>query len=285
MSTSKSGRPEQMRPSRAEKTPYTDALAQAVAEGRLTDALYEERVDQVESAASFGRLDELVADIPFTPPAPERRHARLRVGRVVLAGFVVGLVAGVVTHMVVAGPAPTEAGSTAVIAEEGGEAEGAGAPAGWQAPEVATEIETLDPLGDGAIEYALEVAQSAGLTQIEEIRLDPDSSGIEGVREDGTTYSVSLGPDTVGTMRRVDAVVDEDAIFIYPDDLDRGLDAYIEAGRDAADVGDDVAVGWVRVTSGDEWYLPDSAGRSVVRVDFEDGSYGQVHGDDLTPVR
>ena len=38
-------------------------------------------------------------------------------------------------------------------------------------------------------------------------------------------------------------------------------------------MGDDVAVGWVRVTSGDEWYLPDSAGRSVVRVDFDDGSY------------
>lgn len=285
MSTSKSGRPEQMRPSRAEKTPYTDALAQAVAEGRLTDALYEERVDQVESAASFGRLDELVADIPFTPPAPERRHARLRVGRVVLAGFVVGLVAGVGTHLIVSDPAPTRAGSTAVIAEEGGEAEDAGAPAGWRPPEVATEIDTLDPLDDGAIEHALEVAQSAGLTQIEEIRLDPDNSSIDGLREDGTSWAVSLGPDTVGTMRLDGAEVDEDAIFIYPDDLGHGLDEYVEAGRDAAGVGDDVEVGWVRVTSGDAWYTPDSAGRSVVRVDFEDGSYGQVHGDDLTPVR
>lgn len=285
MSTSRSGRPAQMRPSRAEREPYTDALAQAVAEGRLTDALYEERVDEVERASTFGRLDELVADTPFTPAVPERTYARLRTGRVVLTGLFVGLVAGVVTHMVVAVPAPTEAGSTAVIAEEGGEAEGGGAPAGWQGPEVATEFDSLDPLDDGAIEYALEVAQSAGLTQIEEIRLDPDSSGIEGVREDGTIYSVSLGPDTVGSMQMVDAEVDEDAIFIYPDVLDHGLDAYVEAGRDAADVGDDVEVGWVRVISGDEWYTPDSAGRSVVRIDFEDGSYGEVHGDDLTPVR
>lgn len=87
MSTSRSGRPAQMRPSRAEREPYTDALAQAVAEGRLTDALYEERVDEVERASTFGRLDELVADIPFTPAVPERTYARLRTGRVVLTGL------------------------------------------------------------------------------------------------------------------------------------------------------------------------------------------------------
>src|SRR5699024_2974821 len=153
-----------------------------------------------------------------------------------------------------------EAGSTAVIAEEGGEAEGGGAPAGWQGPEVATEVDSLDPLDDGAIEYALEVAQSAGLTQIEEIRLDPDSSGIEGVREDGTIYSVSLGPDTVGSMQMVDAEVDEDAIFIYSDVLDHGLDAYVEAGRDAADVGVGGAGGGVRVLSGDHGVARDRDG-------------------------
>lgn len=42
------------------------------------------------------------------------------------------------------------------------------------------------------------------------------------------------------TPSRSPAEVDEDAILIYPEDLDHGLDAYIEAGRDAADVGDDL---------------------------------------------
>lgn len=66
-----------LRPSRAERAPYTDALAQGVAEGRLTDALYEERLAGVESATTFGDLDALVADVPFEP-ADDAEAARTR---------------------------------------------------------------------------------------------------------------------------------------------------------------------------------------------------------------
>jgi hypothetical protein len=284
--SSRSGRQRQLRPSRAERAPYTEALAQAVAEGRLTDELYEKRLEHVEAASTFDTLDRLVADVPFTPPRrpATRGTARLRVGRLAVAAALVGFLALGATHAIVANSGPSEAWSGADDTSAGEQAAGAGAPDGWEAPEVATEIESVDNLDDEAIAYALERAEAAELVTIERIHLTPDTAFVTGAREDGATYSVYLGRDTVGSVRFVSEDPADGATQLHPEDLDHGLDEYVEAAREAADVSGDAEVESVSVVSGDEWYTPESAGRNLVQVRFEGDVFTSVHGDDLSVI-
>lgn len=285
--SSRSGRQRQLRPSRAERAPYTEALAQAVAEGRLTDELYEQRLEQVEAAPTFDRLDRLVADVPFTPPrrTERSRTAKLRMGRLTVAGVAAGLLAGVITHAIVVNSGPVEAWSGAddTSAGEQGAGDG-GAPDGWEAPEVAMAIESVDNLDDEAIAHALERAEAAELVAIERIHLTPDTAFVTGSGEDGATYSVYLGRDTVGSVRFVSDEPADGVTHLRPEDLDHSLDEYIEAAREAVQAGEDAEVESVSVVSGDEWYTPESAGRNLVQVRFEGDAFAALHGDDLSVI-
>jgi hypothetical protein len=149
---------------------------------------------------------------------------------------------------------------------------------------VATEIESVDNLDDEAIAYALERAEAAELVTIERIHLTPDTAFVTGAREDGATYSVYLGRDTVGSVRFVSEEPADGATQLHPEDLDHGLDEYVEAAREAADVSGDAEVESVSVVSGDEWYTPESAGRNLVQVRFEGDVFTSVHGDDLSVI-
>ena len=290
--SSRSGRQRQLRPSRAERAPYTEALAQAVAEGRLTDELYEQRLSQVETAPTFDTLDRLVADVPFTPPrrtagrrTERSRTAKLRMGRLTVAGVAAGLLAGVITHAIVVNSGPVEAWSGAddTSAGEQGAGDG-GAPDGWEAPEVAMAIESVDNLDDEAIAHALERAEAAELVAIERIHLTPDTAFVTGSGEDGATYSVYLGRDTVGSVHFVSEEPADGVTHLRPEDLDHSLDEYIEAAREAVQAGEDAEVESVSVVSGDEWYTPESAGRNLVRVRFEGDTFAALHGDDLSVI-
>ena len=285
--SSRSVQQRHLRPSRAERAPYTEALAQAVAEGRLTDELYEERLSQVETAPTFDRLDRLVADVPFTPPRrpATRETARLRMGRLTVAGVAAGLLAGVITHAIVVNSGPVEAWSGAddTSAGEQGAGDG-GAPDGWEAPEVAMAIESVDNLDDEAIAHALERAEAAELVAIERIHLTPDTAFVTGSGEDGATYSVYLGRDTVGSVHFVSDEPADGVTHLRPEDLDHSLDEYIEAAREAVQAGEDAEVESVSVVSGDEWYTPESAGRNLVQVRFEGDGFASLHGDDLSVV-
>lgn len=285
--SSRSGRQRQLRPSRAERAPYTEALAQAVAEGRLTDELYEQRLEQVEAASTFDILDRLVADVPFTPPrrTERSRTAKLRMGRLTVAGVAAGLLAGVITHAIVVNSGPVEAWSGAddTSAGEQGAGDG-GAPDGWEAPEVAMAIESVDNLDDEAIAHALERAEAAELVAIERIHLTPDTAFVTGSGEDGATYSVYLGRDTVGSVHFVSEEPADGVTHLRPEDLDHSLDEYIEAAREAVQAGEDAEVESVSVVSGDEWYTPESAGRNLVQVRFEGDAFAALHGDDLSVI-
>lgn len=70
-----------LRPSTAERVPYTDALAESLAEGRLTSQLYEQRLGKAEQAASFAELDDLVKDLPYEPDELRPPQARSSVVR------------------------------------------------------------------------------------------------------------------------------------------------------------------------------------------------------------
>ena len=285
--SSRSGRQRQLRPSRAERAPYTEALAQAVAEGRLTDELYEQRLEQVEAASTFDRLDRLVADVPFNPRrrTERSRTAKLRMGRLTVAGVAAGLLAGVITHAIVVNSGPVEAWSGAddTSAGEQGAGDG-GAPDGWEAPEVAMAIESVDNLDDEAIAHALERAEAAELVAIERIHLTPDTAFVTGSGEDGATYSVYLGRDTVGSVHFVSDEPADGVTHLRPEDLDHSLDEYIDAAREAVQAGEDAEVESVSVVSGDEWYTPESAGRNLVRVRFEGDTFAALHGDDLSVI-
>lgn len=54
-----------LRPSRNEKSAYTDALAEALSHGRITQTMYDERMTIVNRAASFDELDTVVSDMPL----------------------------------------------------------------------------------------------------------------------------------------------------------------------------------------------------------------------------
>lgn len=60
-----------LRAGNAEREGVMEALHQAYADGRLTDAELAERTDATGSARTFGDLDDIVADLPITPPSQE----------------------------------------------------------------------------------------------------------------------------------------------------------------------------------------------------------------------
>ncbi|MBB5954869.1 fatty acid desaturase [Saccharothrix tamanrassetensis] len=64
---------------RDDRARVADELARAKAEGRLTDAEYEERLRYVAAATSYTELAALTADLPGdAPTAPPRRSRKRR---------------------------------------------------------------------------------------------------------------------------------------------------------------------------------------------------------------
>lgn len=58
----------------ADREKCTERLAQAVATGHLTQAAFEERRDRALEAVRRAHLDNLTADLPPEPKAPEKRY-------------------------------------------------------------------------------------------------------------------------------------------------------------------------------------------------------------------
>jgi hypothetical protein len=102
--------PGSMRASDDDRWRVQSVLNDAFAEGRLSQQEWDERVSQLASAATYGELDRLTADLPVPyvgppPPAGPPRTNRLAIASLVcglgqlLAGFPAGIAAITLGHM------------------------------------------------------------------------------------------------------------------------------------------------------------------------------------------
>lgn len=272
-----------LRPSRQERTPYTEALAQAVAEGRLTDALYDERIAAEERATSFDALDALVADLPFDPPPrPARAVARTAAGPrgrrfvpLVVAGL---LAAGAMYAIVVAGGSGDSTEDT--TAAEAPVAQEQGPPPGWEAPDIATEPDSVPPWEGTTVAAALERAQAVGFTRIEQVVLKPDSTTVTGMAVarsgDEAFRALTLGSGDAGL------VADEQGnsgVYLDEEGLDVDLDAFIASARASGGVNADREVRAVSISQQEE-----GDDGPLVHVSFRQGVTVTLRASDGTVV-
>lgn len=267
-----------LRPSRAEREPYTDALARGVAEGRLTTALYDERLGGVESATTFADLDALVADLPFEhtgdAEAARTRPRWLRITALSVVGLATAALtcAGVLLAQGVtpfAGPAAGD-----VAPQDGGEPGGP-----WEPPPIAEELDAVAPMDETTVSDALERAHEAGLMDIEQIALDPDATSVIGLDEDDELRQLYLRTEDVGILS--DAR-DNSGIYIDEDGLDLDVDAAIEEARGASDAEPDQNVRTVLVYRGDGSADHDGEDGNLVQVSFSGGPDVTLRAADLT---
>lgn len=263
-----------LRPSRKERAPYTDALAQGVAEGRLTHTLYEERLAEAEKAPSFDALDALVADLPFDPPSrPSRvvdRPAPGPRGRRFVLPVVAALVAaGAMFAIVLEGgsdPAEDTVAEAPVIEDDH-------PPEGWQPPAVAGGLDDVQPLQDTTLAAAVDRAREAGFTDIEQVSLSPDATTVTGMvavsgDEDEAFRQLHLRPGDVGILSDTRG---NRGAYLDPDDLDLDLDALIAEARAASDAQEDQDVRSVLVYRGDGSAERDHEEGNLVQVSFAEG--------------
>ena len=259
-----------LRPSRAERAPYTDALAQGAAEGRLTDAVYEERLGGVVSAATFAELDALVADLPFEPPVQtdaEAGRTRPRWLRIAALSVVGLLTAGLAYAAAVAvqgvDPFPGAGSSNEATGEEVEPITGP-----WEPPPIAEELDAVAPMDETTVSDALERAHEAGLMDIEQIALDPDATSVVGLDEDDELRQLYLRTEDVGILS--DAR-DNSGVYIDEDALDLDVDAAIEEARGASDAEPDQDVRTVLVYRGDGSEARAHEEGNLVQVSFSGG--------------
>lgn len=272
-----------LRPSRAERAPYTDALAQGVAEGRLTDALYEGRLGSVVSAATFAELDALVADLPFEPPAQtdaEAGRTRPRWLRTAALSVVGLLTAGLAYAAAVAvqgvDPFPGAGSSNGATGEEVVPIAGP-----WEPPPIAEELEAVAPMDEKTVSDALERAHEAGLMDIEQIVLDPDATSVFGLDEDDELRQLYLRAEDVGILS--DAR-DNSGVYIDEAALDLDVDVAIEEARGASDAEPDQDVRTVIVYRGDGSKARAHEEGNLVQVSFSGGPDVTLRAADLTVV-
>src|SRR5947209_6655997 len=93
---------DRLRASDRDRDEVVERLREAAAEGRLTAGELDERLTHAFSAATYGELDRLTADLPVGVPAPP--PSRLapagwwrRFGAWLLDGIVVGLITGILS--------------------------------------------------------------------------------------------------------------------------------------------------------------------------------------------
>jgi len=270
-----------IRPSRAERVPYTDALAQAVAEGRLSQTLYEERVGSAVSAASFAELDELVADLPFEPPQETAAEAdRARPGRLRIAGLAaIGVVTAGATFAAAAAVvgANSSAGSTGSATETREEAEPPTGP--WEPPPIAAELDAVAPMDVTTVTDALDRAAEAGLTDIEQIVLDEDATSVIGLDEGGELRQLYLQPHDVGVLSEAR---DGSGVHLDEEALDLDPAAAIAAARGASDAETDQAVRALVVYRGDGSGERGGEDGNLVQVSFSGGPAVTLRADDLS---
>ncbi|SLM91112.1 DUF1707 SHOCT-like domain-containing protein [Brevibacterium yomogidense] len=224
-----------------------------MAEGRLTDALYEERLAGVESATTFGDLDALVADVPFEP-ADDAEAARTRPRwRRITALSVVGVVtagAACAGALLVRGVNPFAGPAASQSASVGDDSMDDGDPGGpWEPPPIAEELDAVVPMDETTVAAALDRAAEAGLMSIEQIVLDEESTSVIGVDEDDELRSLYLQTTDVGRVS--DMGDSSDGVYLDEDSLDVDLDAAIEEARGASDAGPDQDVRSVLIYRGD----------------------------------
>ena len=270
-----------LRPSRAERAPYTDALAQGVAEGRLTDALYEERLGSMVSAATFAELDALVADLPFEPPVhadTEAGRTRPRVLRTAALSVVGLLTAGLAYTAAVAvqGADPLRADGSSHEAT-GEEAEPITGPR--EPPPIAQELDAVAPMDETTVSDALDRAHEAGLMDIEQIALAPDATSVIGLDEDDELRQLHLRVEDVGVLS--DAR-DNSGLYIDVDALDLDVDAAIDKARGASDAEPDQDVRIVLVYRGDGSEARAHEEGNLVQVSFSGGPDVTLRAADLT---
>ena len=279
--SAESRRRSRIRPSRAERAPYTDALAQGVSEGRLTDALYDERLGSAVSAATFAELDALVADLPFEPPAESDAEARrtrprwLRIAALSVAGL---LTAGVtfVAALQTQGVNPF-AGDGASDQESREESETITGP--WEPPPIAEELDAVAPMDETTVSDALDRAHEAGLTDIEQIDIDAETTIVTGMDEDDELRQLQLRTHDVGILSDARGT---SGVYIDEDALDLDLDAAIEEARGASDAEPDQDVRAVLVYRGDGSEAREHEEGNLVQVSFSGGPDVTLRAADLT---
>lgn len=278
-----------LRPSRKERIPYAEALAEGVAEGRLTHTLYEERMTAVEKAVSFDDLDAVVADLPFDPPPRPARVEESAApgppGRRFVMPVVAGLLAaGAMYAMVVeGGDDPREDGTAA----EAPVAQEVRPPDGWEPPSVATELDAVVPMEDTTVTAAVERAHEAGFTDIEQVSLSPDLTTVTGLiadadgGEDEAFRQILFEADDAGLL--ADARGNR-GVYLDEDDLDIDLDALIEEAREASGAEADQDVRSVLVYRGDGSASRQHEEGNLVRVSFAEGPDVTLRASDQTAL-
>ncbi|SMY11993.1 DUF1707 SHOCT-like domain-containing protein [Brevibacterium jeotgali] len=270
-----------LRPSRAERVPYTDALAQGAAEGRLTDALYEERLGSAVSAATFAELDALVADLPFEPPvhtdaeAGRTRSRGLRIAALSVVGLLTAGLAYAAAVAVQGVDSSAAAGSS--HGATGAEAEPITGP--WEPPPIAEELDAVAPMDGTTVSDALERAHEAGLMDIEQIALAPDATSVAGLDADDEFRQLHLRTADVGILSEAR---DNSGVYIDEDALDLDVDAAIEKARGASDAEPDQDVRMVLVYRGDGSEARAHEEGNLVHVSFSGGPDVTLRASDLT---
>lgn len=279
-----------LRPSRKERIPYTDALAEAVATGRLTDSLFATRLAEAERATSVEELDELVADLPFDPPPrPERAQRTEAAARgprwrrfvpLVVAALIAG---GAMYAIVVQGASAGSEDETP--AAEAVAADADGPPEGWDPPAVARDLDAVPPLESTTLEAVIERARMAGFTRIEQVSLTPDRTTVTGMVTDESGEEVfrvlDLRPEDAGTLAEAQGgsgvYLDEDS-----DIRDVDVEGLIEEARSSADMTEDRDISRVLVYRGDG--SPDDGNEDgiLVEVVFAQGPSVTLRASDST---
>jgi hypothetical protein len=258
-----------LRPSRSEKARYTDALAAAVAEGRLTDALYEERLAAAEQAVSFAELEALVADVPFDSADPQER--RRGGGVAALAGaLAVVLLSGGAAFGLVRAVAGGDDGPEAV-AEAGtqGGGDGTGEDAGGAEAdqlELDLHLDTVPAMEDGSVPAAIEAAQEAGLVDIDRVTLNDGFTYVDGRDGEGEYFSLSVQPDRLPTLSEGS---EWRGVFLDLDAVDFDLDEVVSRAREY-DPSAGEAVRSVMVYRGTGGPADSGEDGTLVDVDFEE---------------
>lgn len=270
-----------IRPSRAERAPYTDALAQGVSEGRLTQTHYEERVGSALSASSFAELDELVADLPFEPPHEtdaEAGRARPRWLRIAGLSAIGVLTAGVTFAAAAAAVgANSSAGSAGSAVESGEEAEQSGDLG--DLPSIAGELDAVAPMDGTTASDALDRAAEAGLTDIEQIVLDEDATSVIGLNEEGELRQLYLQPHDVGVLSEASGA---SGVHVDQAALDLDPTAAIEVARAASGAEPDQEVRAILVYRGDGSQEREGEEGNLVQVSFSGGPDVTLRAADLT---
>lgn len=231
-----------LRPSNADREPYEQALAQALADGRLDQETFEGRLVDVSEATSRAELDRSVRDVPFSLRAEQAEQAhRASRRRFVLGLAGLGLVGGGTFWATRQWPDPvrTDAPTATPVPAKPTVSSGSVDTTLVQVPVRQAEMFPI------MVDHLLD----EGMTRVSGLYSFDHSVNVDGIR-DGRGISISYDLDRAPGI----TVHKEAPTRSFPTERVRDLDIaeVIDRTRKIIEVGPDPVL---RIDDGDEWEL------------------------------